>query len=40
MNSHVPDDGALVDVIPLISVTEESQNKLLVDNPKRLYWGS
>ena len=40
MKSHVPDDGALVDVIPLIAVTEESQNKLLVDNPKRLYWGS
>lgn len=40
MKSHMPDDGALVDVIPLIAVTEELQNKLLIDNPKRLYWGS
>jgi predicted TIM-barrel fold metal-dependent hydrolase len=40
MKSHVPDDGALVDVIPLIAVTEELQSKLLIDNPMRLYWGS
>ena len=40
MKSHVPDDGALVDVIPLIAVTEDLQNKLLIDNPIRLYWGS
>lgn len=33
-----PDDGALVDVIPQIAVTEELQRKLLVDNPMRLYW--
>ena len=38
MKSHVPDDGALVDVIPLIAVTEELRNKLLIDNPMRLYW--
>ncbi|TPE47523.1 2-pyrone-4,6-dicarboxylate hydrolase [Maribrevibacterium harenarium] len=38
MKSHVPDDGHLVDVIPRIAVTEELQQKLLVDNPMRLYW--
>ncbi|MFV0575075.1 MAG: amidohydrolase family protein [Vibrio sp.] len=39
MKSHVPDDGALVDVIPLIAPTEELQQKLLIDNPMKLYWG-
>jgi 2-pyrone-4,6-dicarboxylate lactonase len=39
MKSHVPDDGKLVDVIPLIAETAELQQKLLVDNPMRLYWG-
>ena len=34
----LPDDGALVDVIPQIAVTEELQRKLLVENPLRLYW--
>jgi 2-pyrone-4,6-dicarboxylate lactonase len=38
MNSHVPDDGKLVDVIPEIAPTAELQQKLLVDNPMRLYW--
>lgn len=38
MKSHVPDDGALVDVIPTIAVNEELQRKLLIDNPMRLYW--
>lgn len=38
MKSHMPDDGALVDFIPKIAVTEELQQKLLVDNPIRLYW--
>jgi 2-pyrone-4,6-dicarboxylate lactonase len=38
MNSHVPDDGKLVDVIPQIAPTAELQQKLLVDNPMRLYW--
>jgi 2-pyrone-4,6-dicarboxylate lactonase len=38
MKSHTPDDGALVDVIPQIAVTEELQRKLLIDNPMRLYW--
>ena len=38
MLSHMPDDGQLVDLIPKIAVTEELQHKLLVDNPRRLYW--
>ena len=38
MKSHMPDDGVLVDTIPRIAVTTELQNKLLVDNPMRLYW--
>ncbi|WP_315898585.1 amidohydrolase family protein [Vannielia litorea] len=38
MKSHMPDDGALVDYIPKIAPTPEQQQKLLVDNPMRLYW--
>lgn len=38
MKSHMPDDGALVDYIPKIARTAEQQQKLLVDNPMRLYW--
>ncbi len=38
MSSHMPDDGALVDLIPRIAVTDDLQKKLLVDNPHRLYW--
>lgn len=38
MQNAVPDDGALVDVIPRIAVTAELQQKLLVTNPMRLYW--
>lgn len=38
MKSHMPDDGHLVDVIPLIATTEAAQKALLVDNPMRLYW--
>lgn len=38
MKSHVPDDGKLVDVIPMIAPTEELQKKLLIDNPLGLYW--
>jgi 2-pyrone-4,6-dicarboxylate lactonase len=38
MKSHMPDDGALVDLIPRVAVTAELQRKLLVDNPLRLYW--
>ena len=38
MKSHMPDDGALVDVIPRIAPSEALLRKLLVDNPMRLYW--
>lgn len=38
METVLPDDGLLVDVIPQIAVTAELQRKLLVDNPMRLYW--
>jgi 2-pyrone-4,6-dicarboxylate lactonase len=38
MTTHVPDDGHLVDFIPHIAVTAAQQQKLLVDNPMRLYW--
>lgn len=38
METNIPDDGALVDVIPRIAVTEALQHKLLVANPMRLYW--
>jgi 2-pyrone-4,6-dicarboxylate lactonase len=38
METNIPDDGALVDVIPRIAPTAELQRKLLVDNPMRLYW--
>ena len=38
MKSHMPDDGNLVDFIPKIAPTVEEQQKLLVDNPMRLYW--
>lgn len=38
MKTHVPDDGHLVDVIPMIAPTQELQQALLVDNPMRLYW--
>ncbi len=38
MRSHMPDDGNLVDFIPKIATTTQLQQKLLVDNPMRLYW--
>ncbi|MBA4024881.1 MAG: 2-pyrone-4,6-dicarboxylate hydrolase [Gordonia sp.] len=38
LTDHMPDDGLLVDQIPLIATTERQQHKLLVDNPMRLYW--
>ncbi len=38
MKSHMPDDGHLVNIIPRIATTPELQQKLLVDNPMRLYW--
>jgi len=38
LKSFMPDDGKLVDFIPRIATTPEAQQKLLVDNPMRLYW--
>jgi 2-pyrone-4,6-dicarboxylate lactonase len=38
MKTHMPDDGALVDMIPRIAPTADLQRRLLVDNPMRLYW--
>jgi len=38
MESAIPDDGHLVDMIPRIAPTAALQAKLLVDNPMRLYW--
>ena len=38
LKDHMPDDGLLVDFIPHIAVTPALLQKLLVDNPMRLYW--
>jgi 2-pyrone-4,6-dicarboxylate lactonase len=38
LKDRMPDDGLLVDFIPQIATTPELQQKLLVDNPNRLYW--
>lgn len=38
METNIPDDGHLVDMIPRIAPTADLQHKLLVDNPMRLYW--
>lgn len=38
LKDHMPDDGLLVDFIPHIAPVAELQQKLLVDNPMRLYW--
>lgn len=38
MEKALPDDGALVDVIPRIAPTVDLQRKLLIDNPMMLYW--
>jgi 2-pyrone-4,6-dicarboxylate lactonase len=38
LKDHMPDDGLLVDYIPQIATTPTLQQKLLVDNPTRLYW--
>ncbi len=40
MTSHLPDDGDLVDRIPLIAPTADLQQRLLVTNPERLYWNA
>ena len=38
LTDHMPDDGLLVDFIPHIAPTTDLQQRLLVDNPSRLYW--
>jgi 2-pyrone-4,6-dicarboxylate lactonase len=38
MQDDIPDDGALVDLIPRLAPTPELQRKLLIENPMRLYW--
>jgi 2-pyrone-4,6-dicarboxylate lactonase len=38
MNSHMPDDGTLVDMIPRIATDAQKQHALLVENPEKLYW--
>jgi len=38
MKKEAPDDGVLVDFIPKIAPAAELRQKLLVDNPMRLYW--
>jgi 2-pyrone-4,6-dicarboxylate lactonase len=38
LKDHMPDDGLLVDWVRDIAVTADLQQKLLVENPMRLYW--
>jgi 2-pyrone-4,6-dicarboxylate lactonase len=38
MKGHMPDDGLLVDFLAHIATTPALRQKLLVDNPMRLYW--
>jgi 2-pyrone-4,6-dicarboxylate lactonase len=38
MQHAIPDDGALVDLIPRLAPSERLQRKLLIDNPMHLYW--
>jgi len=40
MEKAIPDDGVLVDMIPLIAPTAELQRALLIDNPMSLYWSA
>ncbi|MYZ49215.1 amidohydrolase family protein [Propylenella binzhouense] len=35
---HMADDGDLVDLVPLMAPTDDLMQRLLVDNPTRLYW--
>lgn len=39
MQDAIPDDGALVDMIPRIAPTLDVQVQMLVANPRALYWG-
>lgn len=38
LKDHMPDDGLLVDWLAQVAVTPEERQKILVDNPMRLYW--
>ncbi|HXS20896.1 MAG TPA: amidohydrolase family protein [Steroidobacteraceae bacterium] len=38
LKTHMPDDGKLLDYVPLIAPTPDLQQKLLVGNPRRLYF--
>ena len=38
LSGYMPDDGKIVDFIPRIAPREDHQQRLLVDNPTRLYW--
>jgi len=38
IKEHMPDDGALVDLLARIAPTPELLKALVVDNPTRLYW--
>jgi 2-pyrone-4,6-dicarboxylate lactonase len=38
MDTEIPDDGHLADMIPRIAPTADLQRKMLIDNPMRLYW--
>lgn len=37
ISRHMPNDGDLVDLVPMFAPSEELQQKVLVDNPARLY---
>jgi len=37
MNKVMPNDGEIVDLIPLYASDEKVRHKLLVDNPARLF---
>ncbi len=38
LKTHMPDDGALVNLLPRIATTPTRLRQLLVDNPQRLYF--
>ncbi|MGC2168497.1 MAG: amidohydrolase family protein [Acidimicrobiales bacterium] len=38
LKSHMPDDGGLVDFMARVATTPDLQRRLLVDNPRSLYW--
>jgi 2-pyrone-4,6-dicarboxylate lactonase len=40
MQDAIPDDGAIVDMIPRIAPTVAHQMAMLIDTPSALYWSS